>query len=447
MECEICCETMNKSNYKPISCPSCDKTICRTCFNRVLLDAKEPTCLFCLKSLSHMFVSMNTTRKFYKEQYCKHRAELRLSAERSLLPECQHLAVIERKKLEMHEKAEEIRFDIVLLKYFRKEFMFGLFDKNDCSESDRIKMIESLDKIKELKKEADELDYFSKRTYYHSTTQKKPVEEKVFVHACTVDGCKGFLDNKWKCGTCETRICKRCNEPLENGHVCDEELVKNVKAIKNECKNCPGCATPIYKIDGCDLMWCTKCHAQFSWEKGVITHGHNHNPHYFQWVRENRGVVPREPGDICPRDREMLYTFSDLQIFLKHKGQYFPNLSRCYNLPLEIRETTFEYNSDSECLNHRIWYLCNQLTEEDWLEHLRKIILKEEHSQEMNQVLNVAEVAIPDIFNRFLQGLVENLYVEMEALRVYINKQLYSIRTKYGLRTKHIHKSWYLFNS
>ena len=56
--------------------------------------------------------------------------------------------------------------------------------------------------------------------------------------------------------------------------------------IKKSTKNCPKCAVPIYKISGCDQMYCTECHIAFSWRTGEIDNGTIHNPHYFQYQRE-----------------------------------------------------------------------------------------------------------------------------------------------------------------
>jgi hypothetical protein len=43
-------------------------------------------------------------------------------------------------------------------------------------------------------------------------------------------------------------------------------------------------------------MWCIECKTAFSWSKGTVEKGVIHNPHYYQWMRQNGGV-PRNPNE------------------------------------------------------------------------------------------------------------------------------------------------------
>jgi ribosomal protein S27AE len=122
-----------------------------------------------------------------------------------------------------------------------------------------------------------------------------------FIKACPLDECRGFLSSQWKCGLCETWTCPDCNiiigKSKDAPHTCDPDNIESAKMLKAETKPCPKCAASIFKIDGCDQMWCTQCHTAFSWNTGRIE-TKIHNPHYYEWMRRTQGSVPRDPLDI-----------------------------------------------------------------------------------------------------------------------------------------------------
>ena len=140
-----------------------------------------------------------------------------------------------------------------------------------------------------------------------------------FIRACPIESCRGFLNNQWKCGICNVYTCSKCNVPKcnvpkcnvpkcndptksndstksndqsnsseqdsEDTHVCNPDDVATAELLANDTKPCPQCGTGIFKIDGCDQMWCTECRTAFNWRTGRIETGHVHNPHYFEYQR------------------------------------------------------------------------------------------------------------------------------------------------------------------
>jgi len=125
---------------------------------------------------------------------------------------------------------------------------------------------------------------------------------KKFIMSCTMDNCRGFLSTQYKCGTCQTQICADCLIKKEDNHTCVESDKLTAEMIKKETKPCPKCGTRIYKIDGCDQMYCTSqqkgavCGTAFSWKTGKIETGQIHNPHYYEMARN--GMNLRNVGDI-----------------------------------------------------------------------------------------------------------------------------------------------------
>ena len=135
-----------------------------------------------------------------------------------------------------------------------------------------------------------------------SSKEEMEKKKKEFVRACPVNGCTGFLSSQWKCGVCETWTCKDCMEVIgkdkEAEHVCNPDVLASAQLLKKETKPCPSCSAAIYKISGCDQMWCTQCKVAFSWKTGLKVSGTIHNPHYYQWQRQNGGNV-QNPGAIA----------------------------------------------------------------------------------------------------------------------------------------------------
>jgi hypothetical protein len=126
-----------------------------------------------------------------------------------------------------------------------------------------------------------------------------------FVRGCPSSECRGFLSSQWKCGLCENWTCPDCHvvKGIERdcGHVCNADELATAKLLDSDTKPCPKCATGIFKIEGCDQMWCTQCQTAFSWKTGHIE-SQIHNPHFFEWQRKNGGAV-RAPGEVlCGRE-------------------------------------------------------------------------------------------------------------------------------------------------
>ncbi|AET73205.1 hypothetical protein PGAG_00316 [Phaeocystis globosa virus 12T] len=273
MSCEICCEKFNKSLNAKVTC-ICGFDACKTCVRTYLLStAKDPHCMKCKNRWSSKFVVDNLNRSYVNGDYKKHRKILLVDREISKTPELMHL--VERKRL--------------------------IEDKN-----------------KELKK-VNEEEKAAKKVYYAILTKRKQIDQEIlaiekgdtkterkkFIMPCPADNCKGYLSTQYKCEVCKLYTCPDCYEIVgytkEDEHTCIESNLQSAALIKKETKGCPQCGVRIYKISGCNQMWCTECKVAFNWNTGSIEHGGQiHNPHYYQYLREqnNGETPPRNPGDI-----------------------------------------------------------------------------------------------------------------------------------------------------
>lgn len=126
-----------------------------------------------------------------------------------------------------------------------------------------------------------------------------------FFKKCVQENCRGYLESNWQCGICSSWVCqqcltiKKCKE--DESHECSEDMKATVQSLQENTKPCPKCFTPIYKMEGCNQMWCTQCHIAFHWVSGeIITKFHN--PHFVEFRRRNNMVLSRDPNDVeCNR--------------------------------------------------------------------------------------------------------------------------------------------------
>lgn len=269
-DCPICLEALEK---KTVTC-GCGYKLHVGCAQDYLLHAeKDAHCMNCDKSWDLEFQYVNLGRSFVNGIYRKHRSAILLEKEKSRLPEAQQ--VIEREK-----KIEEIN---QLIKRKRKE------------EDEAYTLY--LEKQRETHRAQYERNSIesSKRTKTEFIGQK-----------CPMDDCNGFLSSGYKCPLCETRVCSKCfaikdkkKKGEKDTHVCVKEDVESAEMIKKETKGCPRCHTRIYKIMGCSQMFCILCHTAFSWDTGKVVTGVIHNPHFFEWARQNNGGARvRNPGEV-----------------------------------------------------------------------------------------------------------------------------------------------------
>jgi len=127
-----------------------------------------------------------------------------------------------------------------------------------------------------------------------SANEPRPLATyKGFQFGCPKVGCMGNVIESI-CNLCSSDICMECHEIIssDENHTCDSETVKSIKAVYSEARPCPKCSALISKIEGCDQMFCTRCHTTYSWNTGELITGHVHNPHYFQWLDEQKKILP-----------------------------------------------------------------------------------------------------------------------------------------------------------
>ena len=282
-DCAICCSSFTLAKRAPVKCSRCGFRACRECVQKYVLSQEtlaEIQCMMpdCDCVMDRPFLVKNLTQVFMNKTYREHRCNLLYHQELSRMPET--MGDVELRKELYLEKAEK--------------------------EATKAQLAVVADQYQALKSALWHHDRNIYRIEHGQQKQKNNPFEREFIRACPVSDCRGFLSKQWKCKVCDILVCSKCYEIKENAvngggeeHVCDENILKTAQFLKRDTKPCPTCGSLIHKISGCDQMWCTRCHVAFSWRTGRQVNGLVHNPHFYEWQRQDGGgAAPRVPGDV-----------------------------------------------------------------------------------------------------------------------------------------------------
>jgi len=290
-----------------------------------------------------------------------------------------------------------------------------------------------------------------------------------YIRPCPVADCRGFLAAQTHaCGLCDARVSKDCHELLGEGdHECLPDNVASAKLILKDTRPCPKCAVRIYKIDGCDQMWCSSCHTAFSWRTGEIETKRVHNPHYYAWMRDHNGGVPREPGDGpggCEEDAMVSYyhVLTWLQSIIQYQDirrrrgmrgrvdvadpeadgrmDLGDLISGIHQNMAHCREYELAYYRVRErhLLNHdvRIDYLENKIGEAEYKRELHRREKKNNKMRAIHQVIEMYVNVQEDLFRNHIatsdMAAVEALRDESAALVAYTNTCFVSVANQYN---------------
>ena len=485
MDCSICCEKFNKSTMKPITCGFCvNFTACLACVKRYLLETTQTAhCMNCKHEWSRITLMENIPKTFIGVEYKKRRQELILEMEKSMMPATQPYVEIEIERNKIHELTKEIQ-QIRYKKYSINTYsdLYLEYELECVRKEHYIKCI-----CQDVRNRTAKL-----------TGQGTVGNRAQFIRKCPVEDCKGFLSTGWKCGICKTKVCAKCNEIKKRGsnertnvgmgeehkeeeeeedeqkeeeevedreHICDPNNVETAKLLKHDTKACPKCAAMIFKIDGCDQMFCTQCHTAFSWNTMQIETKIIHNPHYFQYLRDqaNGREIARNPLDnpcaeILPDGQafnmEMIHYISaqlnDLATFNVSKTETEQTMVRirkvvekemqlCNHIVANhyARDDVINANRDI-----RIQYMMNLMTEDKYKQILQVREKQLEKTREFEMIFRTYVTAARDIILNYVNSTTREernarkleVYLELQNLRHYINDCFAKLQPVFGCR-------------
>lgn len=253
---------------------------------------------------------------------------------------------------------------------------------------------------------------------------------------------------------------------LKKAHTCKQEDIDSIKEIRQHSRACPNCKARIFRISGCDTMWCTKCNTGFNWRTGIVIKDARdlHNPHYIDFVRNNPGfqynsqnggeekkgdqkmnqmdnpcdritidtiVLPDSittfrRADVIPGDSRLRSVITDFQQQMLHVRDY--------------ARRKFATGNQYDEIDYALRYLTKQWDEKRWrimVEHHDRF---SQTNQEYIDVILTWLVVMNDLFNIHLSSRLKvedspHFIEQMKKITEYTNQTLTEMNTLYKRKT------------
>ena len=162
-----------------------------------------------------------------------------------------------------------------------------------------------------------------------------------------------------KCVDCDTKICPKCLQIHPEDTTCQQDHIDSADKIYTTCKPCPMCVAEIYKVDGCDHMFCTKCKTFFSWKTGQILDNQD-NPEAVKYENKyNNNVQYRDIPRISYIN--LMETVKGFLLYLNNTN--IPTLETPYD----------QVESDAEKYSDML-YLTNSSLQDLWSKYIIDLI-------------------------------------------------------------------------
>ena len=253
--------------------------------------------------------------------------------------------------------------------------------------------------------------------------KKEPA--RAFVRACPVNECRGFLSTAWKCGVCSTWACSKCHEvkagQQDPDHQCNPDNVASATLLAKETRPCPSCAAGIFKISGCDQMWCTSCNTGFDWKTGKrIDLNRIHNPHFFEYAA-NAGIrgangaaaggAAAAGGMDCNMNQGMRGIPGNplMGALPFHSGEFGKAFQRAMHISdvVGARYTRLAgRESEQEHEELAVMFLMGDITEKVWKERLQRLEKRQRKYRAFQDVVRGYDLACGDVFRALASRLL-----------------------------------------
>ncbi len=456
-DCSVCAEKFTKCRRKEISCPSCEKSCCSSCFRKSLLNTKSDysVCMFCNAPFTADFLCSIVPKTFYNGQYLDKKIDNILESEKSLLPATQKKMTEDKIRLDLTQKFNKKVSDFYA---FRTKKQAAL----DKLQREHKKALRGI-KDKAAIESQQSLEYQSAREEYNTELflmrddalkiqaeiENLSKNRDSFIIRCPAKDCRGYLSENWECGMCSVVICKDCREPIHDDcHECKKETVESVQLIMKDSVPCPKCGIRINKTEGCDQMFCTaaNCHAVFSYQTGELESGRIHNPHYFEWRKRNGGMNREGEAHDCGG----MPHIEEVKLIMEQRAVVFPGLENVYKLLGNISRGLLPalgraFNRADQNQYLRIKYLSNKIDEKKWKSSLKSRHKRLELDRSLHEIMSVFVTVLRDLFQVFVREYDTFLVSDSDKVRKYVNTITTTAGKRYNSITPKITHEWSMY--
>jgi hypothetical protein len=423
----------------------------------------------CAKPWTRCFLVAQFPQSFLSKTYRDHKQRIYYERELSLLPASQevmeHRKEIQRvsdlyyeHRLHLQNLDKRIHEEITVT-----QLIYQICDTNVILSEEREQMVAIMHRVQQdQRRKRDQLTQARAMQQHYAVllqtrqgggTASNAAAPKRFQRRCANSAaCRGFVGADWLCGLCDMRTCRHCHEVEAEGHACDPDQVATAQLLAADTKPCPQCSSPIFKVDGCDQMWCTQCHVAFSWRSGAVE-TRVHNPHYYEWMRQqNGGLAPREALD-APCGRELNMQFARMLYHAVRTKQHVPTaevvmqkLDDVLSTAVHLHEVEVPRYREDPVLNNeqlRIAFLGGDLTEQRFRQRVHHQHTKHAKHKDIYDVLSMFVQSATDILYRLYDladkpvptpgflGRMYALMMEVDALIAYTNECLAEVSRTY----------------
>lgn len=443
--CAVCCDSFNKSSRTEVKCPYCEFRPCTSCAERYLIETTQDAhCMNCRKAWSREILVGNFTQKFTSRVYKTRRETVLFERERSLMPATQPYLEIEREIRRLTKNIDDRRKDLAAAESdTRRTNAIPLsvlaVNNNLSSEFDADILREKLSGeerkvVSSIMVDLQVLERVRDKHTWRLTSGNISTERRQFVRACPATNCRGFLSTAWKCGACDLWACPDCHEvkgpERDAPHTCDPNSIATAILLAKDSRNCPKCAAMIFKIDGCDQMFCTQCQTAFSWRTGRVETGTIHNPHYYEYRRAHGGLE-RNPGDVpCGGFPDWLNVAGSLPGFMSREDRSKLSAAhRSYGHCMWVIMPRYAVNDAGDNRDLRIKFMIADLTEDEFRKRIQQREKARQRKSDIHQVLTMYLAVLNDLFHA--PALGSDLITSLDELRIHVNTTLRDISKRY----------------